>query len=1102
MAEKKTSPEKVLSGRKRGSSVSSSRELRGRTCLLVLGMHRSGTSAVTRVLSLLGAALPKNLMPPAAGNNEAGFWEPLRLAVLHDQMLAETGSAWDDWRRFNFDALPIERQAYYKTEISRLLEEEYGDAPLFVLKEPRICRFVPLYREIFRDSGVTLKPVLVFRNPYEIAASLAARDGITPTQSYLSWLRHVLDTEAATRDLPRATAFYRDLLSDWRRAIEPFARNLQLAWPNDMAGVADAVEGFLSLEHRHQFFSEPVPGASPDLSAWVSRLYVAAGGLGGNARAAVAEFDAIGREFDSAALLFGDLIAAMRIAHNGAAVDAARQGRELANERERHAIEIQELRRQAEATRIESEASTNHFKTQFEIGQKRVEETRKEMNDLASAKADAEIVAQTAKEELRDAQSEVEHLRTKLVAAKKAEESALAKQRAREGALLNAQRSAFLTSTSWKVTAPLRKIRSFVNIIQGYSVTVDPITELELISEEKNETSWNMIGNDPAFSLSFGASRLPAGHYRLVIDLRNGWMHLVRPCLYISVIEGQHPTILLPLQFRKGKEGQAVADFSLTKAAYHLRFDPSEHPGRLVIGRIKLQRLHGPFRVIALARRLRRDRIRTGADVWRVLEKAIRIIRADGVRGLAARVRQSYVDDEFPANRTRFLPRHANSGLVQGPTLAEVLGEEAATPASAIERSGNRRAPAAAPGAPNSDPLSPLKVLFVSYGSFNCNSGGHIAHFANELSRAGQKVCVCADGNEATAADFGEPLFKTAQIEEVRRQHGCLFDIDDGMIGDERTIIHAWTPRENVRTLVESLVKTRNCKYIVHLEDNEDYITSSAFGIEPSKFHQSPVSCFGSISGSLSHPVRYRRFLQNAAGATVIVDKLAEFVPSGLPIHLLEPGVESSLFETGIAPRRRSQLKSELNVSGNEILCLYCGNMHSANRREIFSLYVAMEILNRRGFPVRLIRTGNNYTEGLDESFSYLTKHVIELGYVARHRLIELMKLADFFVQPGSADMFNEYRLPSKIPEFLAAGKPMVLPAANIGLKLRNEKEAMILEQGDGKDIADKVERFLIDSNLGLKLSRNARRYAIRNHDWPRNTKELIGFYRKILSAT
>src|ERR1700674_2682468 len=104
-----------------------------RQAILVLGMHRSGTSALTRALSLLGAALPKRIAR-ATPSNEAGHWEPERLVHLHDEMLGEAGHRWDDWRAFDPLAFGAGRFAHYRAEIGRLVAEEYGDAPLIVIK--------------------------------------------------------------------------------------------------------------------------------------------------------------------------------------------------------------------------------------------------------------------------------------------------------------------------------------------------------------------------------------------------------------------------------------------------------------------------------------------------------------------------------------------------------------------------------------------------------------------------------------------------------------------------------------------------------------------------------------------------------------------------------------------------------------------------------------------------------------------------------------------------------------------------------------------------------------------------------------------------------
>src|ERR1700733_3854354 len=183
----------------------------GRKCFLVLGMHRSGTSALTRVLNLLGTELPKHLLA-ANLNNEAGYGEPERLVAVHDAMLAEAGSHWDDWRAFDPGTLGVERLAHYKAEIARLIEEEYGDAPMFVIKDPRICRFAGLYEEVLRALDITPFYLLQLRNPFAVIKSLESRDGMTSSFAGLVWLRNSLDAEEATRGKPRVFLSYERLI--------------------------------------------------------------------------------------------------------------------------------------------------------------------------------------------------------------------------------------------------------------------------------------------------------------------------------------------------------------------------------------------------------------------------------------------------------------------------------------------------------------------------------------------------------------------------------------------------------------------------------------------------------------------------------------------------------------------------------------------------------------------------------------------------------------------------------------------------------------------------------------------------------------------------
>ena len=164
-------------------------------CIVVLGMHRSGTSVLAGTLGLLGASLPKNLMPPDASNPK-GYFESSAIVTFHDEMLAALGSSWLDFRRLDsaiFDSMP---GAAFREGLLDTVRNEYSDAPMFVVKDPRICRFFPLWRNVIESFGAELRVVSVIRNPLEVARSLAQRDELPPRYSSQLWLRHVLKSAA------------------------------------------------------------------------------------------------------------------------------------------------------------------------------------------------------------------------------------------------------------------------------------------------------------------------------------------------------------------------------------------------------------------------------------------------------------------------------------------------------------------------------------------------------------------------------------------------------------------------------------------------------------------------------------------------------------------------------------------------------------------------------------------------------------------------------------------------------------------------------------------------------------------------------------------
>jgi hypothetical protein len=221
-----------------------------RTAYLVLGMHRSGTSAVTQLLALAGASLPENVM---AGDehNAKGYFEPWKIAILNDGRLRAAGAAWDDVFAFPFKPLPPAEERTWLSRAVTLFDEEYGALPYPLLKDPRVSVLMPLWLKALAELDVTARCVIPVRHPLAVAGSLSRRNGFSPEKSVLLWSAYMLAAEAYSRDLPRAFVGYDALLSDWRGEVKRIeaAHGAPLPKMTDEAG--KAIDAFLTPELRH-----------------------------------------------------------------------------------------------------------------------------------------------------------------------------------------------------------------------------------------------------------------------------------------------------------------------------------------------------------------------------------------------------------------------------------------------------------------------------------------------------------------------------------------------------------------------------------------------------------------------------------------------------------------------------------------------------------------------------------------------------------------------------------------------------------------------------------------------------------------------------------
>jgi hypothetical protein len=233
--------------------------------VVVLGMHRSGTSAATRLASLVGLSLGRGQMVPVTDGNPRGHWESLRLRDVNDAVLAAFGGNWagppplePGWERGpDLDPLRVEMRGAFA--------EVYRATDQWVWKDPRNCITLPFWEQALDVEPVVL---LVHRNPLEVVDSLGRRDEFSKAVSLALWERYVRDSLRNSDGHPVHVSSAEEVLGDpaaWatqvREVLVSHGWDLP-ARPGDREAFVHAVDTGL----RHARASQADLAGDPDVS--------------------------------------------------------------------------------------------------------------------------------------------------------------------------------------------------------------------------------------------------------------------------------------------------------------------------------------------------------------------------------------------------------------------------------------------------------------------------------------------------------------------------------------------------------------------------------------------------------------------------------------------------------------------------------------------------------------------------------------------------------------------------------------------------------------------------------------------------------------------
>ncbi len=387
-----------------------------------------------------------------------------------------------------------------------------------------------------------------------------------------------------------------------------------------------------------------------------------------------------------------------------------------------------------------------------------------------------------------------------------------------------------------------------------------------------------------------------------------------------------------------------------------------------------------------------------------------------------------------------------------------------------------------------------LKIIFINYGAYSGCCGVHIHFLAKVLVELGHECVVCLPHTDGAHEYFGKvnyPIYTFRQLSELP------IELWQG------GILHVWTTRETSRAPTNLLRQRINLPFLVHLEDHELLITAKMLGLDPLSSLEEIKRFAKQNPQALEHfyftnPLHFEPIMRMSSGVTCIMKSLEEFVPAGVARMTFWPACEEEFFR--IPLQRNEATRQSCGFEEDTFVLVYPGAIHEFNADSFCQLLLAVHSLHKEGFKIQIIRCGienNNYSEAMLELYR---KYVVFMGEMPAWQLPHLVELADILVQPGGPGAFDDYRFPSKVPYFLASGRPVILPNCNVAEKLQHGHDCFLMQTGRSEEIVKYLKILMTHKQLALTMGAQGRATSRNLFSWEKAAQSLIPFYRQALA--
>lgn len=581
--------------------------------ILVLGMHRAGTSAITRGLLALGVPLGGRLMPER-DDNPTGFWEDADIVNLNDRVLAELGHDWHSLGWIADEQFSTNKLDTLREEAAALLADRLHERVVWAFKDPRNARLLPFWESVFQKINVDYSCILCIRNPLSIAGSLAARDHFSFEKCLLLWALHMGRSAAAAARLTSVVVDYDRLVDNPPRELKRMARALSLPPPSGEA-LKSYQQQFLDTALRHSRHDLATLQADARLAPILAEFHSMLRSAAESRRPDKSRLAELDRRLAAFAPMFNYLQSLQLTAgpdHSGELQQVL-------------ATALIELSRES-GSRIHPAAPSTPNETVSKENSAWLVQTNAFVRSLAviavqgmqlraadeeSANARSSLSAQTVR--IAEFENRISDLKAGLTD-------------------LQARLRQLLAERPPRMTNPVARyaLRAWRAVRRPwFEMTMRPVNDLT-----QDQDGWTAVGDDPQFQLQPARTRFPTRWVRIRIDLKVTEPTLFRAVLYFDLGSGYNEVdrITLPAP----ADGHIAVVARLPDAVAGLRFDPLNLPGRFKIGAIAVQEISTFEAAMRLAFRVLRRSVRRPRDVITVARKAWRLFRSSGTSILRA----------------------------------------------------------------------------------------------------------------------------------------------------------------------------------------------------------------------------------------------------------------------------------------------------------------------------------------------------------------------------------------------------------------------------------------------------------------------------------